>query len=654
MNRERALASLSMVTAVWEMRNKDYLDNFVPFIATFVVAQQIEKITLDDLASVSLELQELFGIKIPVLPFKAILKKSTKQKILAFAGGEYRVNRTRAIEASIMSDLRDNERNNVQIVTELQEFAVSRYGIELLQSVAEDILYDFVNSNDLEILSREEMGQDAPLDAHLPRRYRQYKYLVNAFYLYASQENPKTFESISKMAMGSLLAATMRLPEIPDRGQTVKGVEFVLDTPLLLKLIGADGPAEHSVVRRLIEDLTTHGGTLSTYTHIQQETLEILDSARRWVEALDFDATKASRTTIFFRQEGFKESDVVRMIGKIGDLYSKYSIAVKDVPRHGDTIDHQIDEEELTRVIEVTIAEGQSQFDAELFKRRTQRDVDSISAVYRMRGGHRPRQLRDSRVILVTENTALVLANKRLVASVHQDLAGFPACVTDQYVGTVLWINAPEAATGMNRNRLLASSCAALRPDASLAKAIANEAARLRKQGEITGDDFAILTADHLTKDLLAEKTLGDKEALDSPKVLQILSEVKARLLEAAGGEIKQLNKTLASASQEKLAATIERDQTKMAVIGYVEKRAKRIASTCKIVFRVFVWTFLLAPVLPAIFIHPMIGGITLALAAVFNVVGYMGLKPDSVYGWVYHRARKRKLKSIGVSDDAA
>lgn len=654
MNRERTLASLSTITAVWETRNQDYLDNFVPFIATYATVNQIDMISRDDLEQLSDGLYNLFGIRIPILPLKAILKKAKKQRILMSSGGEYHINRSLAMEASIMGDIQDSERMYAQIVTDFQCFATQNYDIELSESVAEEILHEFVNSNDLEILSREHISHKGDIESHLPRRHRQYEYLVSAFYLNASQKNPIVFESMSQMAMGSILSATIFLPEIPDQSQTVKGVEFVLDTPLLLKLIGADGSAEQSVVQHLLKAISTQGGTLVTYRHIQQETLEILDSAKRWVESIEYDAAKANRTTIFFRQEEFKENDIVRLIGKIEDVYAGYNIKVQEVPDHNDTTNHQIDEEKLIKILEETIAERNMQFDAEQFKIRTQRDVESISAVYRMRGSHRPRQFRASKVILVTDNTALLLANMKLVETVHQDLSGFPACVTDQYVGTVLWINAPEAATVMHRSRLLASSNAALRPDASLEKAIVNEANRLRRQGEITSDDFVILTSDHLTKVLLAEKTLGDPEALDSPKVFQILNEVKARLLGAANSEIQQLNQDLESESQERLAVAIERDQTKSAVIGYAEKKAKKLATTGKYGYWFGVWVLILSPILPAFLFHPFISGAVPVMAVLHNIVGRFGINGEAVYRGIYKRVRAKKLRAIGVSDSAA
>ena len=654
MNRERALASLSTITVVWETRNEDYLDNFVPFIATYATARDIESISRDDLHSLANGLYDLFGISVPVLPLKAILKKAKKQKILISAGSDYRVNKPLAMEASIMGDIRTYERTYAQVVDAFQEFVAAHYDLKLSDSEAEEVLYGFVNSNDLGVLSHEHSDQKASLRARLPRKHRQYEYLVNAFYVNASERNSVVYESISKMAMGSVLSAAIFLPEIPDRSQTVRGIEFVLDTPLLLKLIGADGTAEQAVVRHLLDAIKAQGGTLVTYSHIHDETLEILDSARRWVESTEFDCGKASRTTIFFRQEGFSQSDIVRLIAKIGDRYSESGIIVKDVPDYNPNGLHQIDEGNLVQILEEIISERASQFNAEQYKRRTLRDVDTISAVYRSRCNHRPQVFRDCRVVLITENTALVLANRKIVDTIHPELSGFPACVTDQYVGTVLWINAPEAAIAVNRSRLLASSSAALRPDASLAKAIVIEANRLRQQGEITDDDVVILTSDHLLKDLLAEKTLGDAEALDSPKVIQILSEVKARLLESAHCEIDKLNYSLESESEQKLALTIDRDQTRSAVVGYAERKAKRIASAGKLIFRFVVWLSILAPILPAILIHPLIGSVSIILAVAFNLVGYKGVNADLVYSRLYALSRARKLRAIGVSDNAA
>ena len=66
----RSLVSLAVVTAMWEQRRHDYLDNFVPFVATLVNARSITRIQRDEIPDLCHQFNDEFGLRLPFRVFR--------------------------------------------------------------------------------------------------------------------------------------------------------------------------------------------------------------------------------------------------------------------------------------------------------------------------------------------------------------------------------------------------------------------------------------------------------------------------------------------------------------------------------------------------------------------------------------------------------
>ena len=97
---------------------------------------------------------------------------------------------------------------------------------------------------------------------------------------------------------------------------------------------------------------------------------------------------------------------------------------------------------------------------------RARKDVASIAAVYRLRAGRRPTLLRAAEHVFVSINASLSFASKKALCD--QKVREIPVCVTDVFLGTIMWINSPREAKRAARSRLIADCYAAVVPDATL------------------------------------------------------------------------------------------------------------------------------------------------------------------------------------------
>ena len=75
----RTIISLAILKVNQDKYQKDYLDNFVPFVATLIKKKDYNEIDVNTICS---DFQEEFGLTIPYHPMLTLLKRSKKRSII--------------------------------------------------------------------------------------------------------------------------------------------------------------------------------------------------------------------------------------------------------------------------------------------------------------------------------------------------------------------------------------------------------------------------------------------------------------------------------------------------------------------------------------------------------------------------------------------
>jgi len=486
------------------------------------------------------------------------------------------------------------------VVQDLIRFAREEYQIDIDAAVAEDVLLDLLKHSDMDILfaSRE-------IDTVLPevkaaKKHKQYLHILRRYIIYLHGSNFELFRYLADMALGHVIASAIVIEDYDWSGETVKNCNFYLDTPLIFKLLGADGPEQAMAYSDFFTRVTASGGKLWIFHHTRNEVTEILENSRRWVNSPNFDPERASRVTLYFRQAGFTDTDVEKFIIRLDTALEEHKVSVCDIPPFMEHREYQIDEEMLQGLIEKVYAERDPLFDKSFYETRTRRDVASISAVYRFRGNNRPKFLRQAKHAFLTSNAGLVLANRKYLHEKEGMASELPACLTDVFVGTVLWMNSPPQAKQDSRSRLLADCYAAVRPDSVLEKQLIDEAKKLRAQKQITKDDFVLLSTSFVTRDLLSDSTLNDREAFNTKTLLEILKEIKERIRAEAIAPYVSTNRAL---SEQQRQAQIDRDRALSALERIIDRRAVRRARLSTALYGGIITAGILGPLIPALLV---------------------------------------------------
>ena len=618
----RSLVSLAVVTAMWEQRRHDYLDNFVPFIATLLNSLRIRRINRDQIRQLCDQFDDEFGLKLPFHPMVSVLNRCVRRHLLRRSHGGFNVNRKVSAELAFGNKRHSYIQKERDLLSQFSSYAKNRFGECIDISDAEATLLMFLRRFDMEIVISKDGAQSALPERPKGKRHRRLLYMLNRFAIDAHDSGDSVFSTLCDMAIGHMLTAAVMLDEYDWPSDTVRASNIYLDAPVILILIGAKGKDQADVFAGLLSDLGHSGAKLWVFEHSRQEVMNVLEGARYWVNRPDYDPELASITALYFKQEGYDDSEIERFILRLDDTLIRYNIGVFGDHEYIEKQSHQIDEVQLRTVIEKCYAKSDGRFDPEKREASLLKDVASVAAVYRLREGKKGRQLRDVKHVFMSTNSALARASQAVVNG-PQSFQAVPVCVTDVFLGTLVWVNSPRQAREAHRKRLIGECYAAIAPNSALETRIVREARRLLDRQAIDEDDYLLLTTSFITKDLLSEKTLGDPDVIDSRTSFELLEDVKTRIRSeererTARAEVERRKEQLA-----RERAEAERDE----IVTNIRRAAKDFAERKIRMVRAIVWVGVgvagLMPVVPGTLVH--IGWVAISgLAALVTI--YLGL----------------------------
>ena len=528
MNLQKALVNLAYLKATWGERY--YIDNFLPFLATLFLKKSYQYIeeSSEQIERIIKDFEEEFQFYIPYHPMQMIIRRACKKRLL-----KKQAHRFFPTDGVYKYDLRPKivkyEKKCNFFIEEFKDFCKEKYQKELSKEEIERAIVGFLKKFDVDILFI-----SYQLKSSLPKVKisKEDLFLISKFIQYVYQKRPKLFDIIRDISIGHLLANLLLSTEdfsniVPSR---LKGLNVYLDTRFVLRLLGAEGEFLKNTYLKLVDEMRAQGIKLFIFRHTYDEIMTILNACLKWIENPLYDPSKANITLRYFKQIGFKESDVELFIQKVDRVLDEYNIDISEVSQYSEFMKFQIDENKLETTIVDIYKETDYMFDYEEKKETIQKDVQSISSIYRLRKDVVPINLKKAKHIFITVNGGLASAVRKFEnEEVYRDKTNIciPACVTDVFIGTWVWFNQPEKMDEVGEKRLLVNVYCMLEPDKELLSKWLSEIEKLKSRGEIGEDEYILLRDSRISQELLSEKTLGDVKNFTVKTAEEVLDEIK-------------------------------------------------------------------------------------------------------------------------------
>lgn len=528
MGTDKAIISLAILKVNWDYKKHDYIESFIPFVVTLLNKKRYETI---DVSRICKDFMEEFGLIIPEYPMMTILRRAKSRGYVKKVAKGILAPVIEKIEGEDFTTLSNQQvRIHSKVVDEFIKFADERFNKKLNKDDADKAFIDFLKQKDLQILFLADKNTVLP-NVNVKHELR---YMINSFISNAGQNEPTLFEYIKSIATGHVLAGTLLNAEFQRYKGKLTHVNLYIDTAILLNLLGLGGEPNSIMTKGFINMLIAAGTNLFVMKHTYDETKGVLEKSMRWIDSSKLDIKKASKATLFFIEEGYKSSDIERLIENMDIILDKYKIKIFD-KSYIDTEDsYQIDEKKLEDVIIKTYMEHNPFFSEEENREILDKDIKSIALVNRLRQGNKPSRIKDAKHIFVTANYSLALANRKFErresVSDGEDATDqyiIPACLTEVFVGTLVWLQSPTKLAEINDKKIIADCYSALRPDNLIMRKYYEEVENLKKKNEINSDEYFILRTSRVVRNMLSDKLLGEVEKLTPQTPKEILESIK-------------------------------------------------------------------------------------------------------------------------------
>lgn len=517
-NSDETLASLAFINVTWQASRASYLDNFVP-LALESLRSGTGPLSPGEIRE---DVRSRFGLDFPLNVVRSLIDRGVKKRQIV------RTPRSQAVELAsgiaerlpdIAAQQSDCRRQQNHLVKALVTFAKERFEISWADESAEEALIEYIDQHALPLLASSVRGT-SNLEDEGPLEGR--GYVVAAFIAGIFDSDPVVFGYLDQMIKGSMLASALYVESTGQVSRKFKKTTLYLDTPICLRALGHEGDEAREAVGALLTLAVSQGAELACFQHSLKEMRGILRGAKGAIARSPGAESAMKGVAKHYRDSGGTPSDIDLALANLERDLERRRIRIESPPAHASELG--LDEVEMEKVLQRVVGYR------ELVTLRV--DLDSLTAVHRLRRGGSDSHLETCRAVLVTNNYNLVRASRTFFSSGNHE---WPLAMMDNAVTTLLWVKSPTSAPDLPRRQVIADCYSALAPTARLWSKFVEEVDRLDRRGLIDADSVALLRYSHEAEQAIMDVTFGDPQNLSEHAVQSALS--RARQVAASPAE---------------------------------------------------------------------------------------------------------------------
>ena len=551
------LKTLSLLKANWNQPNKkDYLDIFLPILIECIHINDKEVVNATTIQSLLLKHH---GINLPENVIKTLLNRAKTRKIIV-ADNKILKKNEKKIKIFRKKSNFENIKNEIinkyeKLITRLNVYAIENFKVKWSdRSNVEEELLSFLNKQGLLILSSLTSG--VPLAQSFPiHKKSKFEYVIASFILYIEQHENELFNYFESIVQGNMLASSVYLPDIGRIKQKLDKTSFYFDTTFIIYALGYAGDPRKNACNELLDLLFKNNAKLYCFEHTIDE-IEGIFSACAYSLSNKKYSDNFTYSAEYFLANNYSEDDLLLIKNKLRtEIENQLKFGIAQKP---DYDDYSIDENSFDEYLR-----SQKYAKNESARRR---DVDSISAILRLRHGITTEHIEESRAVFVTTNTKLARLSRNYFIENKLGEYKIPPCVTDHRLTTQVWLKMPNMAPSLSRKRIIADSYASIQPSGKFWSKYIEELNKLKGFGDITEKDYFLLRYDLTIRKNLMEISLGDPTHFDNeeffinatiPELLKIAEEnFRKEIEEKVVKEKKDLKSTIVDLEQNNIKLT--------------------------------------------------------------------------------------------------
>ncbi len=248
----------------------------------------------------------------------------------------------------------------------------------------------------------------------------------------------------------------------------------------------------------------------------------------------------------------------------------------------------QIDEQALYDEI-INIYSKRKNFDEKTKSDMIWNDVKSMALIYRDIKLIRAYSIQTLQDVFITTNQGLAYACKNFDKTLGKKENAIAPCMTDIFLGTILWVQNPIRYDKYNEKQILASCYSSVKLDNKSLSKFSIELENLKEKQKITNEDYMLMKDYKVVEDMLSDKIMGNSDNIDEKTTFEVIQEIKDNITKNYEAEILKEKEANLISEKEKNIAEKKYERLVANVKDEIKKEAK-IKSIVKIAFYVVIY----------------------------------------------------------------
>lgn len=514
MKNSDALVTIAMLSALLKKENKEYLDIIAPFVLKLLPKKQDEKVNKLKILE---DLNKEYGFEdMPANVLSSILSRLTKSKIgvLYRSDGEFYVkkvfNSTNFDDNRLkMKELIENVLNKM-----IEYFRCNTQFKSISREEAQNRFILFLNYYGFSVI------KDVTDLKCITTNTDQNNYLVARFILEEYKNDTIVFHNLLEIIKGFLVYKSIYFFSTEQKKaikSKLKETVVYFDTRLLIYALGYNREEDKLATRELIRLIYENGGEVKTFTHNKDEVAGILTKY-----AKDKDS-RNSLSLDYLNANGYDETDVIRLRDSLVINLEKNKIQVVDTPEYGTVEGHNVkdkgflDLQELKDKLDLNFRNiGKFPKDTSI-----ENDIESISAISRLRGKACSYSIEDCKAIFATTNIVIL---RTLYELYNERFFKGEICfaITDVDLTSILWLKSFDKQTNLPCLKLLENAYAACCPSPEVMASFIEKVIQLEREGKVTNEEALLMRTQHSIKEDIVELTENNPDKITPGLVMKV------------------------------------------------------------------------------------------------------------------------------------
>lgn len=453
MDINKTLVSTAMLTAIFEKTKKGNIDLISPFVL-YIIFKAEEGINEEDIIK-NMTIEFSF-LEFPHAVLKIILNKLKKDGKIVQKDKKYFAVDTVKKEIDDFDERHSNaSKETKEVIDALWKYLKDNTTIKTSYDNVRTAFGSFLDKNGY-IIYNNFNPQNLKIKNNDKLQFFIAKFIENQY-----SNNTKVFKILIDIIEGLLLANVIYLQINPDNTINLSKLNCYFDTPFLLRVIEFKEKEDNISAIELVKLLKEQGATIKCFRHSFNEVQSIL---RNYID--NKDALSTTKTLEGLDIEDYNDTELNELYMNLEDIFREKNIIIEDKPSYekekynNNKYEDQIDEVKLKQII------------IDRYKNKEikdiiiDNDIDSISAIMRLREGKRVQKFEDCNAIFVTSNHDIRTATKQLL-KINERIEISPV-VSDVDLTAIMWLRSLKDNPTLPKDKLIENARALLKPSSSI------------------------------------------------------------------------------------------------------------------------------------------------------------------------------------------